>query len=494
MKCLTSRCATVIGVLALLASPSVAQSTLRAYYDDDFILATEDGAFELRIRGNVHFDARLYQSESRGAPHSMDLRRARIDLQGRIHDRFTFRLQPELVGAPYIRNAWVDVEFVPALHLRVGQMKVPFSTSWATLDNNVNFIERGAAPPTHPFFDVGAVLWGDAWGGLLTYNLGLFNGAGTDLESPSGDADDHKELVGRLFVQPFRTSTSGGLQGIYLVLEGTWSNMSQATTLETKGYRSANFESAFWRWRTEQVIGSDGRVTDRLAGQIDSRRRLGAELHYLRGPFAVSSEYLETRYQGVALFHDFYVGSARRVHEAIQQQDGTVRSWSAWASLYLTGESKRLTNMGWRTAKPRTAAGVDGPGGWEVLARYSRTRTSRNLFASAVVPGYEPGSESLPPGYSGSTPGAGNTVTGAVLDGAHEVHEVTLGLNWTVNSMVRVQLNDVFLWAPFGDRNGDGADDNLLVSGARSEQNDPDRKNIKTGWENAVMLRLIFKF
>jgi hypothetical protein len=60
--------------------------------------------------------------------------------------------------------------------------------------------------------------------------------------------------------------------------------------------------------------------------------------------------------------------------------------------------------------------------------------------------------------------------------------------------MVRLQLNDVFLWTPAGDRTGDGLDDNLLVSGAGSGQGDPDRKYVATDWENAVMVRVVLKF
>jgi len=483
-----------LGILALLAAPCGAQTGLKAYYNDDFTLETEDGAFQLRIRGNLHVDARFFQSDERGAPHTMDIRRARIDLMGRIHRRFTFRLQPEFVGAPYIRNAWVAAEIVPALHVQLGQMKVPFSTSWATLDNNLNFMERGAAEPMYPFFDRGVLVWGEVSGGTLVYNVGVYNGAGTELELPAGDRDDHKELAGRLFLQPFRRSAGSPLRDLYLAVGGTWERMSQPTEIETKGYRAPNFGTAVWRWRTEQVLGTDGRVTDRVAAEIDSRRRLGAELHYLLGPFAFSSEYLETYYRDIVLYHDFYVGSTRSVHEELRRSSGTIRSWSTWASLYLTGESKRVTNNGWRTARPKTFVGENGPGAVELLARYSRTWTAQGLFVPLSIDGFASASPSLPPGYSGSTPGAGNRVTAVVADGAHDVHEVTLGVNWSLNPMVRLQVNDVFLWTPAGDRDGDGLDDNLLVSGAGSGQGDPDKKNVKTDWENAVMVRLIFKF
>ncbi len=482
-------------LLLLLAVPCSGQQGVRAYYDDDFVLETTDGSFQLKIRGNFHLDTRLFQSEARGAPHSIDLRRARIDLQGRIHERFTFRLHPELAGTPYLRNAWVDVQFSPALHLRLGQMKVPFSTSWLTLDNNLNFLERGASAPTLPFFDRGALLWGELWAGTLTYNLGLFTGANADKDVPSGDTDDYKDLSARFFTQPFRTSEGHALEGLYLVAEATWGRMSTPTSrIETGGYRSANYDAALWRWRTEQILGTDGRVTDRVGALIDTRYRLGAELHYLFGPVAFSIEHLAVHYNDIVLYHDFYVGNSRAAHKELYRTDGVIRSWSVWTSFYLTGESKRLTNQGWRTAKPSSLVSAGGLGAWEILARVSKTWATHNLFTPVAVTGFESGSSSLPQAYTGATPGTGNSLVAAVADGAHDVHEVTLGLNWTINPMVRIQLNDVLLWAPASDRDGDGQSDNFIVSGAKSGQVDPDKTFRKTSWENAIMLRLVFKF
>ena len=459
-----------------------AQSDLRAYYKDDFILETSDKAFQLRIRGNLHVDTRLYQGEECGSPDSIDVRRVRYDLQGRIHEFLIFRVQPEFAGSPYIRNAWLDVEFAPWLHLRVGQMKVPFSSSWATLDNNVNFVERGTSAPVYPFFDRGALLWGELWEGAVIYNLGLYTGAGVDLDSKSGDIDDYKDLAARFLFRPFVSSEVEALRRLYLAVQGTWGRMSVPTSrCETGGLRSANYQTAVWRWRTEQTIGTDGRNTDRVAAEIDTRFRLGGELHYQVDSLAFSAEYLEVQYRGIELYHDLYSGSSRKVREKLHESDGAVRSLSMWVSCYLTGESKRLTNLGWKTPKPIAPVGSGGIGAWEILGRYSKTWTSRNLFRTRQVDGYE------------DSPGAGNSVKLAVLDGAHEVHEVTLGVCWTINPMLRLQLNDVLLWAPSADRNGDGVNDNLLVSGAKSNQSDPMLKNRKTSWENAVMLRMIFK-
>ncbi len=170
-----------------------------------------------------------------------------------------------------------------------------------------------------------------------------------------------------------------------------------------------------------------------------------------------------------------------------------MRSLSVWVSGYVTGEAKRLTNSGWKTARPRRPLGGGGWGALELLGRYSRTWTATSLFSRQKVGGFAAGDTALPAGSAAALPGARNTVTAAVLDGAHDLHELTLGVSWTLNNMVKLQLNDVFLWTPYDDRDGDGNNDNLLLSGAKSSQSDPTRKSTKTRWENAVMARLIFK-
>jgi hypothetical protein len=355
-------------------------------------------------------------------------------------------------------------------------------------------VERGSASPVHPFFDRGFTLWGELLDGTVTYDLGVYTGVGTEVDVPSGDVDSGKEWAARLFLRPFLNRDDSVLRGLIFVLGSTWQGESvPANRIEGGGFRSANYGSALWRWRTEQTLGTDGRATDRVAAQIAGRRRLGGELHYVRGPLALSTELLDLRFENVFLYHDFFVGSTRTIHQPLLERSGSVRSWSTWGSYYLTGESKRLEDSGWRTARPGTAWGEDGPGAWEVLARYSRTWSEAELFDAVKVAGFAPGSPDLPAQYGGATPGAGNSLSAAVLDGAHHVNEVTLGLNWTVNPMVRIQLNEVLLWAPSSDRNEDGVNDNFLVSGAKTAQSDPDRKFRKSKWENAVILRFIFK-
>jgi hypothetical protein len=274
----------IVVLLTLLSGGARASEIeLRAYHDAGFFLEDSAGRFQLKLGGNLHFDARAYQADARGAPHSFDIRRARIELRGRVYQWLTFRLQAELAGTPYVRNAWVDGSPGPWLHLRVGQLKVPFSTSWLTTDNNVSFIERGSATPVYPFFDRGVLIWGSFGDAVLTYDFGAFTGAGVDADSGKGDIDDSKDLAGRLFLQPFRHTSLAGIEGLFLAGGVTWGRMSVPTSrFETGGLASANYETALWRWRFDRLAAAPGRRAALPARAVRpvGRIRRGALLRY----------------------------------------------------------------------------------------------------------------------------------------------------------------------------------------------------------------------
>ncbi|MFH1176922.1 MAG: porin [Acidobacteriota bacterium] len=459
---------------------------LESVLKDGFLLRTPDKKTELKLAASVQLDSRFYGGDS-VAPDSFDIRRARLDFNAKLYDFMAVRIQAALEDSPYIRNAILDIGTRDALHLRVGQMKVPFSSQWLTLDNQVDFIERGSAEPVYPFFDRGFLLWGALAKQKLVYNLGVFTGAGVDLDNTKGDIDDHKDVAWRLFMQPLRGSTSAA-EGIYLVLQGTYGLTSVPTRrYETRGLMAANFESLLWRWRTEQVIGTNGRLTDQISGEIDSRTRWGAELHYQRGPFVASAEWAKVKYEGIQIFHDLFQGSKRLKHVPVLARDGEISNMSVWASYFLTGEKKLLDNFGWRQPSPDRpwGPGLEGGGAWEILARFSTTETDAELFDSAKVNGFTAAdfTDTPPP-----TPGDGSSVNAAVVEGARKVYEATLGVNWTMNYNLRIQLDFTTIWAPdfVPGKNG-------IVSGGNSDLADPTIKNTLVEKEHMVGMRFIFR-
>ncbi|MFH0901490.1 MAG: porin [Pseudomonadota bacterium] len=474
---------------------------LTAAYSDGFSLGNSASAVELKIAASAQLDGRFYHGTA-GDPSGFDIRRARLDLNAKLFQVADVRIQAALEDQAYVRNAFVDFNIHKSLRLRAGQMKVPFSTQWLSLDNQVDFMERYIAEPLHPFFDRGVMLWGNLLDDAATYSMGIYNGNGVDLDGQKGDNDDGKELAVRLFVQPFRRVGPRWLEGLYLAGGGTWEGTSiPLRRFETRGMMAPDSESLIFRWRTDQVLGTNGRNTDSIAATIDSKSRAGAELHYLRDSFTFSAEWAAIHYKGISVYHDLFEGTKRIRHDLLSltggspfELSGSIQAVSFFGSWFLTGEKKSLDAFGWRQPTPRRpiVKGQDGWGALEILARASRIWVPDDdhaLFtATSKVTGFAPEDDT---GIKGPLPAAGGaTVTAVVLDGARELHEATFGLNWTINYHARLLLDYTYLFVPdFDDATKTGG----LVSGGSSENSDPTTKNSQVGSAHFFGARLIMR-
>jgi len=461
--------------------------TLDGVFRDAFVWRTAGGEDELRLGAAAHLDARAFFADS-VAPGGFDIRRARLDVQARLHGFATLRVQAAMEGSPYIRNAWLDLRCSPALHVRLGQMKVPFSTEWLSLDNNVNTVERATSTPLYPFFDRGVMVWGDLTGSRLTYQLGAFNGVGVDADAGRSDIDDHRDVAARLFWHAAGGPSDRSWEGLYLAVQGTAGSQSVPTRrFELGGLATPTYESRTWRWRTEQIIGTDGRHVDAVGGEIEDRRRWGVEAHWLAGPLAVSGEYLVVDYGPITVFHDYWVGSSRLLHEPVLVRDGPVRSAAVWGSWYFTGEHKTVDAFGWRQPDPASPwrPGGGGSGAWEIHARLGWTRTDDGLFDRVPVAGFEAGDLPRPdlPAVGGD-----GAVAAAVVDGAPTLWEATVGAGWTLDHNVRFLLDVTWIEAPDLESGRGG-----IVSGAGSDLADPGRRNQQVASEASVVLRCVFR-
>jgi len=484
------------GLAAVLSAGDAAAgegdpAAVQGFYKDGFTLKTNDGKNELKLGASVQLDSRFYFDGP--PPDSFDIRRARLDFNSKHYGVLAVRIQAAMEDNPYIRNALLDIGPWDALHLRVGQMKVPFSSQWLAFDNQVDFIERATAEPVYPFFDRGAMLWGSILGQAVTYNLGVFTGAGVDVDLTKGDFDDNQDMAWRLFLQPFRNAGVRPIEGLYLVGQGTFGYGSvSGRRFETRGLMAADYESLVWRWRADQTFGTNGRSTDQLSARIGTRTRWGAEVHYLMGPFTLSGEWLMVSYRDVAVYHDFYEGSKLLRRDEMIETDGGIQSLSLWTSVFLTGEKKFLDNFGWRQPnpdRPLVGYGERGAGAWEVLARFSMTTTDEALFVSQKVKGFSAADVA---GVKGPAPGDGASLNAAVLEGAPKLYEVSGGLNWTLGYNVRLMLDYTYLWAPdyyvdAKDKKGKSG----IVSAGNSDLFDPTVKNKAVESEHMVGLRFI---
>src|SRR6185503_2440204 len=102
------------------------------------------------------------------------------------------------------------------------------------------FVERSLANNIVPNRDVGVQVHGELAQGALGYQLALLDGV-TDAGNIDGDTNDAKDLVGRVFVQPWRTKGDSPLRGLGFGIAGTTGTANGAL----RGYSSVSQVSVF---------------------------------------------------------------------------------------------------------------------------------------------------------------------------------------------------------------------------------------------------------
>lgn len=168
------------------------------------------------------------------------LKRARVSLTGNVpQDNIDYRLQVDMAGSPKICDLYFRYKPSAAFNVQLGQFKIPFA-----IENDIygpttvefidySYITTLLARNADRFDgisaggrDIGLQLYGgfgEARGyNILSYNLGIFNGAGIN----KADNNDAKDVVARLIFKPSKE----------LSLSASW--MSAATNYETHIQRS----------------------------------------------------------------------------------------------------------------------------------------------------------------------------------------------------------------------------------------------------------------
>ena len=355
-----------------------------------FSIQSPGGDFRLRLRGMLQADSRFFlnDADQRGVD-SFLLRRVRPIVESTIFGQFDFRIMPDFGGgATVLQDAYVDARFRPQFRIRAGKFKAPFGMERLVSATELTFIERALPTSLVPNRDVGVMAHGDLRGDTLSYAVGLFNGV-VDGGSADLDIQDGKDLVARLFAQPFRSRRDGVWQGLgagvavsYGVHRGAAAGSTALPVLRTSG------QQPFFAFRGDDpVLGpviADG-----------GHARMSLQGHYYHGPLGVLGE---------------HVLSSQRVRR--QSVAATLRnsSWQVAGSWVLTGET-----ASYRGVTPRTPFDV-GTGGWgalELTARYTALDIDRDafpIFANAA----------------------------AAASGARAW---TAGANWILNTGVRLQVN-----------------------------------------------------
>jgi phosphate-selective porin OprO/OprP len=350
-----------------------------------------DGNFDIVLGGYVGIHWRIFadrpQDNVKTSPDTWYLRQVRPELSGFIYKDFDFRVQLDFPTGPAaisgtIQDAYAGWRGIPEFSLRVGQFKEPFGQEQTTPDRFLDFNERSQGDRFTPSRDIGAEVYGTIAGGVFTYELGYFNGAGRAVL----DNNKGKEEAVRLRVQPFALADESSIfKYLRLGVAGTVSSNQKAPI------NAFNSNSAYLNISYLTTANVPANVLD---GQRD---RWGGEATWNYGPVGL---------RGEAWRRVDHVDTATLFHHRIP-----TTAWSAEATWLVTGEKKPIEAR----LAPLHPFELHG-GGWgalELAARIDRVHVDSDIISTGIA-----------------VPGGANVVTG-----------YSAGINWYLTRNIRISPN-----------------------------------------------------
>jgi phosphate-selective porin OprO/OprP len=322
--------------------------------DRGFALRSADNFLELKFRLLAQVDSRVLEDSTLPPFNdSFYLRRLRPTFEASLGKLIGVRLTPEFAGAgATIVDAYLDLKLSPLYTVRMGKVKGPVGLERLQSGGSTMFIERAYPTELAPNRDIGLMLQGDYDGGVLSYTLGLYNGAADGRDAAATDVDDEKEIAGRVFFEPFRNSP-GWLQGLGFGLAGSSGD---------KVGTSAGQGGVLPQYRTPAQIPFFQYTTGVAAS--GKHERLAANGHWYRYSLGLMGEYIESRQELTAAGG----GAAELTHSA----------WQFSAAYALTGEDQ--TFRGVIRPKSSFVRGAPGFGAWEVVARVTELDIDDDAF------------------------------------------------------------------------------------------------------------------
>lgn len=317
--------------------------------------SSPDGDFTWRLGGRLHLDGTFYDNSGGSAEKSgVDVRRARVELQGTLYDHWMWKLDYEFGQTKEIQAGFRDAyvrylfkDYIPNFptYITVGQFKEYLGLESMNSSNHMPFVERAGVSRTfHDFAEASdgrrlGVGVQTAGNDLWTAAFGVF---GKNTSGDSGDGfTDPVAIEGRATLSPIHTKYTAvhlGFAGNSIDLAGTDPDNVQFTA------------------RPDARIGAQTFLNTGVLENAEDVLRLGVEFGAIYGPVWLQSEYLQAN-----------------VHRTIEDTL-TFEGWHVDVGWVLTGESRVYDWHAGVFQNPKPHAnftlGGDGWGALEWAARY----------------------------------------------------------------------------------------------------------------------------
>lgn len=342
-----------------------------------FKISSADKKHQVRIRGAMQADNRTYAEDSSGLTDSFDLKQGRVWLEGYVFKDVAFKIMPDFAASGnLLPDAYLDYTYHPAASLLVGKFKPALSLERLQGDADGTFLERAFPAYLASNRDVGVQLHGafDLTGhtvekiagpidakNQLTYQFGVFNGAGDDgsANNNAKDTDDNKEFVGRVFAHPFQHTGYSWLEGLGLGVAGSYAKPTSTTQL-LKPLQTPIGRNNYLDYTKTLTAGST------VVANGDSYR-IYPQAYWYSGSFGAMAEY-------VISSQNLSGTNGKGVATNIKQNN---TAWQVLGSYVVTGEDNSFGGI-----KPiQPFSPLDGKwGALQLAARYSQLDVDNDTF------------------------------------------------------------------------------------------------------------------
>ena len=348
---------------------------------EGFWIRSADNNFQLRVGGHLQADSRFY-TESDPAiilgSSTFSLRKARPILEGTVYKFFDFKIMTDFGnGQALVQDAYVGFNYLPRTQFRLGKFKPPVGLERLQADVDTIFVERALPTDLVPNRDLGVQVFGEHLGGVFNYALGVFNGV---VDGGNGDLDTNntKDFAGRVFLNPFQSSSIASLKGLGIGLAGTsGSQQGPLPVLRTPA------QAIFFNYYPSTLANGN-------------RYLITPQAYYYMGPFGLLGEYVQT---------------AQDVKNGNTFGEISMSSWQVAASYVITGEKASFKSV---TPRKQFNPGVRSFGAVELAGRYTQLNVDNEAFIQKFAN----------PNVSAS-----------------RASTWTAGVNWYFNRNLRLQLN-----------------------------------------------------
>ena len=177
-----------------------------------FVIQSDNGDNRLQVGGFLQMEGRFaVNDDQKRVTDTFTMRRFRFIFQGRLARHFDYYWNVDFSNNVLtLRDAYFDTVLSPALHVRIGKQKAPFSYDRLLLVTQTLFQERGLSTSVAPDRDTGIQAFGDLAGGVVSYAAMVGNGT-ADGQLSELDLNDEKDVIGRVMIRPWARNSRSPL-------------------------------------------------------------------------------------------------------------------------------------------------------------------------------------------------------------------------------------------------------------------------------------------